>query len=34
MTKLIKELFKDDIITNDNSDYDISEGKIIEYKKK
>ncbi len=32
--KLINELFKEDVVYNDNSDYDIKEGEVIEFKKK
>ena len=32
--RLITELFKDDVIFNDNSDYDITDGKVVEFKKK
>lgn len=34
MTALIKELFKEDIIPKSNSDYNISNGKVIKHKKK
>lgn len=34
ITKLIKELFKEDIIASDNSDYDINKGEIVQYKKR
>ena len=33
ITKLINELFKEDIIISDNSDYNSTSGKIIKYKK-
>ena len=32
--KLINELFKEDVVYNDNSDYDIKEGEVITFKKK
>ena len=32
--KLINELFKEDVVYNDNSDYDITDGKVVEFKKK
>ncbi len=34
MNNLITELFKEDVIFNDNSDYDITDGKVVEFKKK
>ena len=32
--KLINELFREDVVFNDNSDYDITDGKVVEFKKK
>ena len=34
MDKLITELFREDVIFNDNSDYDNNNVKVIEFKKK
>ena len=34
MDKLITELFKDDVIFNDNTDYNSTNAKVIEFKKK
>ena len=34
MDKLITGLFREDVIYNDNSDYDIKDGKVLEFKKK
>ena len=34
MDKLITELFREDVIFNDNSDYDNNNAKVIEFKKK
>ena len=34
MDKLIKELFMEDIIVSDNSDYNVNSGKVVSFKKK
>ena len=34
MDKLIKELFMEDIIVTDNSDYNVNSGKVVSFKKK
>ena len=32
--KLMNELFKEDVVFNDNSDYDVKDGEVITFKKK
>ena len=32
--KLMNDLFKEDVVFNDNSDYDVKDGEVITFKKK